>query len=234
MTVVLLAGKYTSLVDVQMGYAVFSLWIGLRCMHSCSFSDRSNVMNRLFFFSPRMFKSHMFSHYCNGLSASVASVSVTDMWFRKRLLSRLWNASRVFHGLTVRWWSLTVFLDASWSCFCNWVHYSPTVGLNYFDGLGCVVYIIEYSCNMEGAFLHFVLSFSIDQCRRLRSGSLVVFTVSASWGGRMPHGYRMHRVCRITWVFCGSNSWSSQKGRFLWRLTFSYRGYTDIDIDAPT
>ena len=38
----------------------------------------------------------------------------------------------------------------------------PTVGLNYFDGLGfgvSVVDIIEYSCNMEGAFLHFVLSF---------------------------------------------------------------------------
>ena len=58
-----------------------------------------------------------------------------------------------------------------------------TVGLNYFDGLGFGVSgvdIVEYSCNMEGAFLHFVLSFSIDQCRWLRSSSLVVFTVSAS------------------------------------------------------
>ena len=55
--------------------------------------------------------------------------------------------------------------------------------INYLDGLGFGVSgvdIVEYSCNMEGAFLHFVLSFSIDQCRWLRSSSLVVFTVSAS------------------------------------------------------
>ena len=129
----------------------------------------------------RMFKSHMFSHLLQWIFTSVASVSVTDMWLRMKLLQ-------------------------------------PSVGLNYFDGLGfgvSVVDIIEYSCNMEGVFLHFVLSFNINHCRWLRSGSLVVFTVSASWDGRMPHGYRMHRVCRIKCFFCGSNSWSSQKGRFL-------------------
>ena len=58
----------------------------------------------------RMFKSHMFSHYCNGFFMSVASVSVTDIWFRMKLLSRLWNDSRDFHGLNVRWWSQSFFM----------------------------------------------------------------------------------------------------------------------------
>ncbi len=40
----------------------------------------------------RMSKSHMFSHYYYRFSTSVASVSITDMWLRMRILNRIWSS----------------------------------------------------------------------------------------------------------------------------------------------
>ena len=125
------------------------------------------------------------------------------------------------HCLTVRWWSQSFFIILD---LVSAVEHTTAYSESYFiwwTRLRCFWCWHHRACwKKKSEFLHFVLSFSIDQCRWLRSGSLVVFAVSGYWGGRMSHGCRMHRVCRIKWVICSSNRWSSQKGRFLWRLTF--------------
>jgi hypothetical protein len=63
----------------------------------------------------------------------------------------------------------------------------------------------------------------------------MVFTVSTSSGGRISHGCRVYRICYVKWVFfVVTEHLPFTEDRFLLRLTFIYRGYTDIDIDVPT
>ena len=134
----------------------------------------------------------------------VLSTWITDMWVQMKRFDWLRHDSRDFTLM------ITVFLRIYWSSFCSWAHYS----LQWI-----------FISLMDSASMFLVLT----------SSNIVVTSLS------------FFRRTYIAWLSCAQdlsckvgfflfwlNSWSSQKGRFLLRLTFSYRGYAAIDIDAPT
>ncbi len=122
------------------------------------------------------------------IHASAFQPGVTDIRVHMKRFNWFRNALR---DLTLM---IIVFLRTHWSIFFSRAHYNLQWIFSLMDSASVfLVLTLSRSCHKVGEFLHFVLTFSIDLCMWLRSDSLLVFTVSTSSGGSMPHGYCMHR-----------------------------------------
>ncbi len=154
--------------------------------------------------------SHVVLLYLTGILKEGQVIHASSYRPGSQICGYKWRDSTDFDMIRVtsRWWSRSSFvLPDLVSAVVHTTAYSGSLWNWWTRLLYFWVDIIQHWCNKVGEFLHFVLSFSIDLCGWLRSGSLVVFTVSTSWGGRMPHGsYAQGLSCKMGFLWL--NSWS--------------------------
>ncbi len=118
------------------------------------------------------------------IHASSCQPVVTDIGVHMKRFDWLRNDSCDFTLM------ITVFLRTHWSSFCSCEHLS-------FSGIDIITHGHYRRVNFFTLSSH-----STQNCRWLRSGSLVEFTVSAYWDDSLLYS----QGCQIQWVFCGSNS----------------------------